>query len=224
MSSGGLGKANSFSDREASRSASFDSASSSVKRMNSRHSDDFPIVQESSQEADGDAADLNIVPEVEPHTPSLIASDSATTLSPKRQFSGFFVSPKQTKSKVASTPSLVSRFFHRTPSSRNDTPEDGDNMSSITDGPNGSTNDESPCVEGMDVSHLLSPELSDTTSPSISQQITSMLHSSITSIKTGFEHADNADHEVEDNEHAPPVEVPPAAPVATAATPTGTVS
>ena len=197
--------------------------------MNSRHSDDFPIVRESSQEMDREAGEFRIFHEVEPHTPSLIESDITPT-SPKRHFQGFFVSPKHTRTKVTNTPSRMPRFFHRTPSSSSSTPPYGDVPSlDVCNAPSNSDSN----VKCLDVSHLLSPELSDTTSSSISEHITNMLHSGLTTLKSGFQHADD-NNEVDDhplaNDHGSnvPLSAPATAATAyqdaTSATPTGIVS
>jgi len=112
------------------------------------------------------------------------------------------------------TPSRVSRFFHR---------------SGLT--PSRSTSDEASegiettgKVDEFDVSQLLSPQLSDGTSPSISKHITSILHSSFSSLTTGFQaHAEPDGAEPDDS----PADDPPKeheAEAASAAPPTSTVS
>jgi len=185
LSSGGGGRTSSFSDREGSRSASFDSASSGMK-VHSRHSEDYLIPEEHSHEMDEDGPDFGIVPEVAPYTPSLCDDGSQQHMhSPKRQFPGFFATPKaHTKSRVSMTPSRVSRFFHRnssTGTTRSTT--EPSSLQSRT-----SQSEELDEGEGG-LSHLLSPQFSDTGS-SISQHITSMLHSSFSSLKTGGAQSD----------------------------------
>jgi len=183
LSSGGK----SFSDREGgSRSASFDSTASDVK-MGSRHSQDFSMAPDSNQKSD-DAQLEKIVPECPPFTPSLMGDGGGGggdgSQSPKRQFSGFFATPKHTKSKVTMTPqssSRVPRFFHRNGSSGANriSKETAANVTAKTAA--GDT-----CSGDGSLSHLMSPQLSESGS-SLSQHITSMLHSSFSSLKKGLD-------------------------------------
>ena len=188
-------KSSSFSDRDESRNTSFDSTSTDVK-MNSRHSSqhDFPIVQESSQEMD-ETPDFGVMPEAAPCTPSLMGDGDKP--SPKRQFPGFFATPKHTKSKLSIT-SPVSRFFHRNSASAGSRAKDTDSeLKSPAQMP-----DDGGSAE-LSPSHLMSPRLSETSS-TLSQQITSIMQSSFSSLKKGFDSFNGNVDDDDSNDGSPP--------------------
>ena len=157
------------------------------------------MAPESNQKPD-EAQLEKIVPECPPFTPSLMGDGGGGggdgSHSPKRQFSGFFATPKHTKSKVTMTPrssSGVSRFFHRNGSS-------GSNRIPKEAAANGTAKTaagDTSSGEGS-LSHLMSPQLSESGS-SLSQHITSMLHSSFSSLKKGLDGSSSMQGHVEED-------------------------
>jgi hypothetical protein len=174
--SAGSTKSSSFSERDMSRNASFDS-SSSDRKQSSRHSGRFPIVHEVSQELDESTDRQSARKQMDsPQTPKdsrkssilNISEDSFISPSPVRRLLGRTGSntPKE-----GSTP--LSFRLRRKPSSSSRTSQ-------------GESEGMSPGMSPGLLSLLKSPETPASAATAMAQ-ISSIFHSSLTSLKRGFD-------------------------------------
>jgi hypothetical protein len=178
-----------------SRNESFCSSSSETKQT-SRHAQKFSILQEVNSELDKDGDSLEIEA---PPSPNKQQGDGGASAAarPKtgRRLSSFFTSSTKLKSSESmGTPGLAKRFLRKTKSDRYREANNASQSSSSLFGWHGANSfnsfrkgeDESEGASGSSgLSTLLSPRSAD--QGGTLSHITSIFHSSLTSLKRGLD-------------------------------------